>query len=818
MTPERLRQIEELYHSARQDRAVLDKADPKLRCEVESLLAQGGPLPELALPSTVMQVAVGASLGPYRIEAQIGEGGMGAVFRALDTKLNRPVAIKFLSSELADAAARRRFQREAQTASSLNHPHILTVHDAGDVEGRQYLVTEYIDGGTLKDWAQTEKRTWQQIVELLTGVADGLAAAHTAGILHRDIKPTNILITKSGYAKLADFGLAKLMEDSVPEDATRTLTEKRTRPGVVIGTISYMSPEQASAKSLDARSDIFSFGVVLYEMLAGRRPFEGATDLETLQTIIHGSPAPLGDEIPSALRTVVDKALEKEPADRYQSMREIVVDLRRLLRQTVETQPAAAHRWKQAAAAAVLALAALAVWRYWPASGVPRIRTIAVLPLQNLSGDPNQEAFSDGTTEALISNLSQIRALDVISRTSVMRFKGTTKTIREIAHELPADAFVTGSWQRTGGRVRVTAQLINASTERNVWAQEYERDSPDVLKLEDEVAQAIAREVKAEVTPGEAKRLASAKSVDAAAYDEFLLGRYLSWKTGPDDYKQSIAHFERSIQIDPNYAPAHAGLSMAWTLRFGSGYVGLSEAEGSARSGAVRALQLDSGLAEAHAAAAHVDSVFDWDWTSAEKSFRRALELNPDSLETCYCFAIFLTSMGRFQEALDNLEHAAKLNPLAANVQTQFGVTLVLARKPEEAIPHLLRAKELDPHSALPYIFLANALEATGRSEEAVKLVQPFGPSDPLAVAYASLGRRSDALKVIQAVRDPMGLARAYAALGDTNHAVESITKALDQREFTAEFIKVYPPFDSLRSDPRFQAQVARLKIPDAAH
>jgi TolB-like protein/tetratricopeptide (TPR) repeat protein len=487
-----------------------------------------------------------------------------------------------------------------------------------------------------------------------------------------------------------------------------------------------------------------------------------------------------------------------------------------LLRQSETRSPN--YIWKSAAAVALVALAALAAWKYWPASGVPPIHTIAVLPLQNLSGDPNQEAFSDGTTEALISDLSQIHSLAVISRTSVMRYKGSTKPIREIARELPADAFVTGSWQRAGGRVRVSAQLINASTERNVWARQYERDGADVRSLEDEAARDSAREIKTHITPEEAKLLVSAKSVNPAAYDEFLLGRYLSWKTGPDDYKQSIVHFERAIQIDPNYAPAHAGLSMAWTMRYGNGYIGLNEAEGPARAGAVRALQLDPDLAETHAAAAHVASVFDWDWAGAEKSFRRALELNPDSLETCYCFAIFLNSMGRFQEALANVEHAAKLNPLSGTVQTWYGGTLLFARRPEEAIPHLRRAIELNPQGVIAYIFLADALEATGKTEETVKLIQPFGPTAPLASAYTLLGRRADALRVVQGLHDPMDLAEAYAALGDANRAVESIAKALDQREFRAEFIKVWPAFDSLRSNPQFQAQVARLKIPDAAH
>ncbi len=337
MTPERWQQVDRLYHSALEREpgersAFLAEAcgdDEELCREVESLLAQEGSTldrpawegaADLLDDPSRPQLATGTQIGPYKIEAELGAGGMGVVYRALDTKLNRPVAVKVLSDELANAAARGRFQREAQMASSLNHPHILTVYDAGEFEGRQYLVTEFVDGGTLKDWVRAGKRTWRQIVEMLMGVADGLATAHAAGILHRDIKPDNILVAKNGYAKLADFGLAKLDSGS-QNDLTRTLTEKRTRPGVVIGTIAYMSPEQASGKPLDARSDIFSFGVMLYELVEGRKPFTGTTDLEVLQKVIDQPAEPVGGEVPATLQTLVEKALEKDPAERYQSMR-----------------------------------------------------------------------------------------------------------------------------------------------------------------------------------------------------------------------------------------------------------------------------------------------------------------------------------------------------------------------------------------------------------------------------------------------------------------------------------------------------------------
>ena len=379
MTPADRRQVEELYQAARDPakRAeVLAAADPELRGEVESLLAQDssktGALDQparagLAGPdSAVTVITPGVQIGPYKIEGLLGAGGMGEVFRAVDTKFNRPVAIKFLSAELADAAARRRFQREAQMASSLNHPHILTVHDAGDFEGRQYLVTEFVDGGTLKTWAKQEKRAWRQTAELLTGVADGLATAHAAGILHRDIKPDNILVAKNGYAKLADFGLAKLQEPADP-DGTRTLTEGRTRPGVLMGTIPYMSPEQASGGAVDSRSDIFSFGVVLYETLGGERPFTGTTDLEVLQNVIHATPQPLPQTVPAGLRNLVEKALESDPADRYQSMRELAVDLRRMVRQKAADHPPPAvvvpkrYAWLPWTLAAML-VAGLGAW------------------------------------------------------------------------------------------------------------------------------------------------------------------------------------------------------------------------------------------------------------------------------------------------------------------------------------------------------------------------------------------------------------------------------------------------------------------------
>ena len=480
----------------------------------------------------------------------------------------------------------------------------------------------------------------------------------------------------------------------------------------------------------------------------------------------------------------------------------------------------AGRAWLWIAAGVIIALGGVAlVWRTdFAGTRLSPIRSLAVLPLRDFSGDPAQERFSDSTTEALISSLARIHSLEVISRTSVMRYKGSTKSLPDIAKELGVDAIVEGSVQRSGERMRVSAQLIRAATDKHLWANEYERDVSDVLKLQADIARAIAQEIQAKITPEEMRVLASARSekINPAAYDEFLLGHYLTWKNAPDDFKSSIAHFERSIQIDPNYAPAYAGLSMAWTRRFAQGYASFAESENAARAAAERALQLDSGLGEAHAAAAHVASVFDWDWASAEKGFRQALEINPNSLETCYCFAIFLNSMGRSQEALAYLERAVKLNPFSTPIQIWFGRSLLHLHRPQEAMSYFKRAKELDPPSNAPLVFLSSALQAAGRTEEALKLVEPLGPTRALAVAYAVVGRRTEALKVVAGLRNPMDLAYAYAALGDSTRAIDAIATALDRRQFQAQFIKVDPSFDALRSDARFQAQVARLKIPDA--
>jgi serine/threonine-protein kinase len=835
VTPERWEQVTAIFHAAltretSERAAYLNQAcagDQSLRAEVDGMLG--------AHFTEGMRLVSGAAIGTYRVEGLIGAGGMGEVYRAVDTKFNRPVAIKFLSGDLADSGARRRFQREAQTTSSLNHPHILTVYDVGEFEGRQYLVSEFVDGGTLREWAQRERRSWRQILELMVGVADGLAAAHQAGILHRDIKPENILITKSGYAKLADFGLAKLQESaSAIDDVTRTATEHRTRPGGIIGTVAYMSPEQASGRPLDARSDIFSFGVVVYELLAGRRPFTGASDLDVLHAVVHSAVESLPSEVPRALRGVVEKALEKDPADRYQSTRDLVVDLRRLTRQSADAAaPRVARRtttWKWAAATGTAVMAvAVGTWltmfgglrtRPAPSSDGPQIRTIAVLPLRNISSDPDQEYFADGMTEALTTSLAQIHALQVTSRTSIMRYKGSPKSLREIGKELGVDTVVEGSVQRSAGRIRITAQLIQASTDKNLWASEYDRDLADELKLESEVARAIAQAIQIQLMPAEAQRLADAKNVVPAAQDKYLLGRYYFWKANAADRKHSIELFQQAIQIQPDYAAPYSYMSLAWHLLETGGAVRPREAHIAARSAAIKALELDPNLAEAHAAVAGVKWLEGWDWTGADQEFRRARELNPNSMGICNCYTIFLSMTGRSSEALALGSSSLPLDPLSANAHSVYGRALYAARKYEEAVPELQRALELNPQLRPAAVHLAKAYEQTGKLQDALGVVDrpEFRPSADLGLVYALMGRRAEALKMLASLTtagaDPYGISLVYFALQDKELGFRWLTRAFDERQAFVSFAKYDPAFDGVRADPRFQALVARLKLP----
>jgi len=834
MDPERWRKIEELYTAASacdpKDRsAILNRYGTELRDEVERLLAQEGslldhPAWELQTEGAIVRASAnlplkpGEKVGPYEIVALLGEGGMGVVYRALDTKLDRHVAIKFLLNE--DISARRRFQKEARLASSLNHPHILTVHDAGDIEGRLFIVIEFVDGGTLKDW----HGTWRQAIELLTGVADGIATAHAAGILHRDIKPANILITKGGYAKLADFGIAR----STPE----TTNETATVTGLVMGTVPYMSPEQASGGHVDARSDIFSFGVVLYEVLAGRRPFSGNTNLEVFHAIVHDAPPPLGGDVPPELNAIVAKALEKDPERRYQSMREMVADFRRIAHQSQATIAAPEPRLRRKWAAAVLALVLILVliggataWRFWPRADSHHVHSIAVLPLRNISRDADQEYFADGMTEALTTGLAQLSELTVIAKPSAMRYQGTQKSTPDIARELNVDAVVEGSVQRSGDHVLITAELIDALTNRLLWAKSYERDVRDALALQNEVAQAIASEIHVRLTPGEQARLVLQRPINPEAQEAYLRGLYWYDKHQMD---KSFAYLEDATKKDPNYAPAYAALSTTYPFMIYEYGLPMKEALPRWRAAVSKAIELDDGLAEAHVALGFLLQHHDWNWTEAERELKRAIQLNPNLAEAHVWYSTDLGSLGRLDEAIAESARAVQLSPYSIAANAFDAQYLIDAGQFPKALEQARKILDLAPDAA--HDMMGLAYEQMGDLSQAISEFQievkdtkrSFSSLANLAHAYAVAGDKPQALKLLAELQelskrrivDSWEFAIVYVGLGDKDRAFEWLNKGYEERPSNLPNLKADARMNLLRSDSRYQELLLRMGLP----
>jgi TolB-like protein/Tfp pilus assembly protein PilF/predicted Ser/Thr protein kinase len=789
-----------------------------------------------------MSLPIGARLGSYEITSLLGSGGMGQVYRAKDLKLGRDVAIKVLREELASDPERlRRFEQEARSASALNHPNIITIHDIGKHDATPYIAMEYVEGKTLREMLGGGPLPTKKLLQLATQIAEGLAKAHSAGIVHRDLKPENLMVTSDGYVKILDFGLAKLLPEAVDYGSEETtITKELTRAGVILGTIGYMSPEQASGRPIDPRSDQFSLGSILYEMATGKVAFKRDTAAATLAAIIEGEPEPVAKVNPNVsphLRVIVERCLKKHPEERYESTRDLARELEGLRELPFEL-PAILSRRAVLAGVSALVVLGLALLvglnvgglRDRLTGGASPIDSLAVLPLVNAAGDPEQEYFVDGITEALITDLAKIGALKVISRNSAMRYKDTDKSIPEIAEELGVDAVIEGSVLREGERVRITAQLIEAQTDQYLWADNFDRELRDVMALYSEVARTIAREIEINVAPEEERRLASARAVDPEAHEAYLKGLFHYHRLNPQDLDTALSYFELALEKDPDYAPAYVGIAGVWFGRRQLMVAPEGEATPLEKAAVLKALELDESLGEAHYGMARLKTWGEKDWPSAERAFERAIELSPGNAEARTFYSHLLNGMGRSDEAMIQAQRALDLDPFNAVCHLSYGMTLVFDRRYDDAIVAFRETLTLSPTMPPPLIQIGDILHLTGRYEEALDAQKAFftalGDDESqgaLAQGYAEGGyaeamRRSTETYAARSLKTDTGhffVAHFYVRAGEKERALEWLERSFaNGKQSFAPYIR-HPVFDSVRDDPRYQSILRSLNIPE---
>jgi serine/threonine protein kinase/Tfp pilus assembly protein PilF len=800
-----------------------------------------------------MTLQTGARLGPYEILAPLGAGGMGEVYRARDTRLHRDVAIKVLPASFsADPDRLRRFEGEARAASALNHPGILTIHDIGTHEGAPYLVSELLEGESLRERLKDGALKSRTAVEVAVQVAQGLAVAHEKGIVHRDLKPENLFVLRDGRVKILDFGLAKLTrpESALSDKSQALTTPAETEPGVVMGTLGYMSPEQLRGHPADHRSDIFSLGAILYEMLAGRRAFARSTPVDTISAILTEEPAELSGTVEGlspGLERIARRCLEKDPEARFQSARDLAFALKESAVLPPTSQPVGARPEPGRArrpfprlalgllgigvvALVVLMTARTGLLRKWMPNGggTGRIASLAVLPLRDLTGDPRQQYFVDGMTEALTSSLAQIRSLKVIARTSSEQYKESKKPLREIARELGVDSVVEGSITRAGNRIRVAVRLIQPESQTQLWAKNFERDVGDVLALQGEIAGAIARQIEAELTTDERSRLAAPRAIDAKAYEAYLLGRFLLDQGTEESLNKARDQFTKALEIQNDYAAAYAGLASYYAiLPF---YSALSPAEvfPKARAAAEKSLQLDDGLAEAHASLAYIRAYYEWDWTAAEHEFRRALELRPSYADAHFSYSRFLAAAGRMDEAVAEIRRAQDLDPRSLPLKANQALLSYFSGHYDEALKELLDVRRLDPTLTTAHWGIGLTYEQKGMEKEAIaallkatSLSKSLNLQSSLGHAYAQFGKRAEAREILEMLKERSRQsyvpsyfsALIYAGLGDKDLAFEWLERAYQERSTVLAYLRIDPRLAPLRSDPRFGRLLARLGV-----
>jgi eukaryotic-like serine/threonine-protein kinase len=794
---------------------------------------------------------IGQAISHYSIVARLGEGGMGVVYRAHDQTLHRDVALKFLSVEtIHDPMARVNALTEARIISALNHPNICTIYEVGEADGRPYLAMEYIEGHTLTLEITSMGMAVELVVRYGLQLADALAHAHERGIVHRDLKSANVIVTPSGRLKVLDFGLSRRVQPSISEETTKfdkTWDEQHS----ITGTLPYIAPELLRGKDADARSDIWALGVLLYEMAAGRRPFRGGTAYELSAAILREAPPLIHPPLPPVLQSVIDKCLDKDPGQRYHSGGEARAALEAAATASrSERIPAAALAVHEAAqrsmrvqrrlwfgaSAFVLVLSVIAVI-LWKTSGPPAgpgplpgaIQSLAVLPLENLSGDPSQDYFSDGMTDALITELSHLRKLRVISRTSVMQYKRTQKSLADIARDLNVDAIVEGSVVRANGRVRISAKLVQTSVEQSIWADSYERDFTDVLALQSDVATAIAHGIQVELSAPEASQLASRRPVVPEAYEAFLRGRFEAEKRTPQGIVSSADYFREAIAKDSTYAAAYAGL--ADSLLNMSTYEIRPPAEvmPRAKAAAELALQIDDKLAEAHASLAAI-RFYHLDWDGVQDEFERAITLNPGYATALHWYALSLAALGKKDESITEIKLAQEIDPRSLIINANVGWCYYLAGDWDRAIEEEKNTLRLGPGFIVAHGYLGQAYiekkmydQAIDEFRQAVSLAPGnLSLKAELGSTYGRAGRLDQATEILQEFEHqprgkyipPYDWAMLYAGLGKKQDTIQWLEKAYQERAARLANVAVHPQFVFLHGDSAFENLLARMNVP----
>jgi serine/threonine-protein kinase len=905
MQADEWRRINDLFHGALErdpgERAAFiarDCAgDEGLRCEVESLLASHDPsdnfisslAPDLAaglLAESHARLATGQSVGNYRVMVLLGAGGMGEVYLTEDTRLGRRVALKLLPAQFTTEPDRlHRFEREARAASSLNHPNIITIHEVGQVEGEPFIITEFIEGKTLRQQMAAAKMRLGESLDVAIQVASALEAAHKAGIVHRDIKPENIMLRPDGLVKVLDFGLAKLTESQShgPGAEATALASVQTKTGLVIGTVTYMSPEQARGLAVDARSDIFSLGTVIYEMIAGQVPFEGATTSDVIVSILEREPAPLSPNkpgVPAELVRIVKKALAKDRGERYQLAKDFLIDLRNLkqeielrakldaartddlkgatpagLHVSLDTDEQLATRSTDAEvgltvqsaayligkiktheravaiglAALLIAVAAIVYVTYFTRGG-EAIDSIAVLPFVNVGNDANAEYLSDGISDGIINSLSQLPNLkDVISFSSVRRYKGKEIDPQAVGRELNVAAVLTGRLSLRGDEVLVSTELVDVEDNRRLWGGQFNRKLANVFTLQGEIAQQISERLRLKLSGEQKERLTKPSTENAEAYQLYLQGLYYWWKNTDEATLKSGEYFQHAIEKDPNFGLAHVGLADYYIIMSGFGNMRSNEALPKAEAAAVKALAIDERLVDAHRALAAVKMWYDWDWPGAERELKRAIELNPEGFHRGL-YNRLLEVTGRIDEAIadasvdwneppgSRLARDSRL-PRLLFIAGRYGEALEAWRK---TIEKGTSRREI-AHLGMGEIYLKQ-----GRYEEALSEMLEVRPRvryprelARIGYVYAAAGKRREAIKILEEMKGLTGkrynlgthIAAIYAALGNKDEALAWLKKACDDYEQGVVELKVDPRFDTLRSDARFIDLLRRVKL-----